>query len=321
MKSKTQTDTSHIFPVNPKGITLASEPVYLVPRGIVKPRKKQPRTEHHEKRRTELAASIKELRGKGQGYGGTGILQPLECTWEPGAILDGGSVKPGAKLLINIGETRYWATEDIGDGPDDVLPVKLSNASEQQAFENAIYENVARKDLSPKELANAIWKWKHSCSPPLTNVVIAKKLGKTQSWLSTILAPFNLSPDIADLYKKRLEKDPDAHPDTPQRIDRVKDPKLREKLLKMYRTNASDLAIRKAITEGTKKEEEEEEEEEYVTPHTNIENAMAAGVTQIDWALDALRGVEGKVPPRVRGIIKTKIKNIRKHLESIEELL
>jgi hypothetical protein len=97
---------------------------FMVPRRMLKPRQSQPRKEFHHRERALLRASISELRDKKQGIGGSGILQALEASWEPGAILADGSIKDGAKLLINIGETRYWATEDLGWGEDERLPVQ-----------------------------------------------------------------------------------------------------------------------------------------------------------------------------------------------------
>lgn len=128
----------------------------------------------------ELAADIRE----------NGLLQPL-LVWhkrmrrEPHVLEDGREVWD--RYILIAGNRRHAAIARIRDdepGAFDSVPVTLKTGNEDDALFAQIAENLQREDLTPVELANAIYKMRQRGH---TQAAIASKLAKSQGWVSRLL--------------------------------------------------------------------------------------------------------------------------------------
>jgi ParB family chromosome partitioning protein len=151
------------------GRGLLSLPVEAVERN---PR--QPRKRFEEKALDELAASIREH----------GIVEPILVR------------RDGAKFRILAGERRWRAAQRAGLKE---VPAVVREASEREAFELALVENLQREDLNAVEEAEAyeVLIDDHG----LTQEAIAQRVGKDRSTVANALRLLKLPAEIRDLVK------------------------------------------------------------------------------------------------------------------------
>lgn len=134
----------------------------------------------------ELAADIRER----------GLLQPLVVRHirisggsKPHKLADGRSVYD--RYVLVAGHRRHAAIALIRETDADAfadVPVTLFRGNEDDALFAQIAENVTREDLSASDLINAI---KRLADLGHSQGVIAKRLSKTQAWVSRLLAVRN----------------------------------------------------------------------------------------------------------------------------------
>jgi ParB family chromosome partitioning protein len=134
----------------------------------------QPRKSFDEPMLAELAASIREH----------GVIQPILVRRE------GGSYR------ILAGERRWRAAQRAGLRE---IPAVLREASDREAFELALVENLQREDLNAIEEAEAyeILVTDHS----LTQEDIAKRVGKERSTVANALRLLKLPPAVRDALR------------------------------------------------------------------------------------------------------------------------
>ncbi|HEX9401767.1 MAG TPA: ParB/RepB/Spo0J family partition protein [Anaeromyxobacter sp.] len=151
------------------GRMLLSLPVEAVERNP-----KQPRKRFEEKRLEELAASIREH----------GIVEPILVRRE------------GGKYRILAGERRWRAAQRAGLKE---VPAVLREASEREAFELALVENLQREDLNAIEEAEAyeVLIDDHG----LTQETIAQQVGKERSTVANALRLLKLPGEVRDLVR------------------------------------------------------------------------------------------------------------------------
>jgi ParB family chromosome partitioning protein len=151
------------------GRALLSLPVEAIERNA-----KQPRKRFDEARLEELAASIREH----------GIVEPILVRRE------------GTKYRILAGERRWRAAQRAGLKE---VPAVLREASEREAFELALVENLQREDLNPIEEAEAyqVLIGDHG----LTQDAIAQRVGKERSTVANALRLLKLPREVRDLVK------------------------------------------------------------------------------------------------------------------------
>lgn len=126
----------------------------------IQPNPLQPRGLIHSEELTELANSIKEH----------GILEPLVVAHTP------------AGYQIVAGERRWRAAKIAGLTH---LPVVIKDTSPKGMLEMALVENVQREDLNALERAKAFKRLAEEFL--LTNQEIAKRIGKSTSYVSNTL--------------------------------------------------------------------------------------------------------------------------------------
>jgi ParB family transcriptional regulator, chromosome partitioning protein len=152
------------------GRTLLMLPVEAVERNP-----KQPRKRFEEAKLEELAASIREH----------GIVEPILVR------------KDGMRYRILAGERRWRAAQRAGLKE---VPAVLREASEREAFELALVENLQRTDLNAIEEAEAyeVLVEDHG----LTQEQVAERVGKDRSTVANALRLLRLPADVRDLVRE-----------------------------------------------------------------------------------------------------------------------
>lgn len=155
-------------PVIP-GRTLLSLPIEAIERCAEQPRKR-----FEEARLEELAASIREK----------GVLEPILVRHDAG------------KYKIVAGERRWRAAQRAGLRE---IPAVVREASDHEAFEIALVENLQRADLNAIEEAEAyeVLMRDHG----LTQEEISKRVGKERSTVANALRLLKLPDEVRDAVR------------------------------------------------------------------------------------------------------------------------
>ncbi len=138
------------------------------------PNENQPRREFDVERLEELSASIKEY----------GIIQPLLV------------VAQGTKYMIVAGERRYRAAQKAGL---TTIPCIIKNLSDDKILEMSLIENIQREDLSALEEAKALETL--TLNLGISKTDLAKRLGKSRSYVSNSIRLLVLPPQIQELLR------------------------------------------------------------------------------------------------------------------------
>ncbi len=133
----------------------------------------QPRTHFDEEALTSLTASIREL----------GVLQPVLVR----------AAGDGTYELI-AGERRWRAAKRAGLS---MIPVVVREATDTNALEQALVENLHREDLNPLEEAAAYQQLLDDFA--LTHEQVARRVGKSRAAVSNTLRLFQLPPAVQRL--------------------------------------------------------------------------------------------------------------------------
>jgi len=156
------------------GRALLSLPVEAVERSQAQPRKR-----FDERKLEELAASIRTH----------GVVEPILVRRE------------GTRYRILAGERRWRAAQRAGLAE---IPALVREASDREAFEVALVENLQREDLNAIEEAEAfeVLVREHG----LTQEAVAARVGKERSTVANALRLLKLPADVRDLVRDgRLE--------------------------------------------------------------------------------------------------------------------
>jgi ParB family transcriptional regulator, chromosome partitioning protein len=151
------------------GRTLLSLPIEAIERNPEQPRKR-----FEEAKLEELAASIREH----------GIVEPILVR------------KDGTKYRILAGERRWRAAQRAGLKE---VPAILREATDREAFELALVENIQRADLNSIEEAEAydVLLSDHG----LTQEEIAKRVGKERSTVANALRLLKLPEEVREAVR------------------------------------------------------------------------------------------------------------------------
>ena len=165
------------------GALMPSQPIYAAESAEsitelslnqVFPNENQPRREFDVERLEELSASIKEY----------GIIQPLLV------------VAQGTKYMIVAGERRYRAAQKAGL---TTIPCIIKNLSDDKILEMSLIENIQREDLSALEEAKALETL--TLNLGISKTDLAKRLGKSRSYVSNSIRLLVLPPQIQELLR------------------------------------------------------------------------------------------------------------------------
>lgn len=230
----------------------------------------QPRTNFDESELRDLETSIRELHAAGQGIGGSGILQPLLVRSHPETPQNG--------FLVTAGERRLRAAKAAGVAR---VPVVVVEAGDEEAWEQAIVENLLRADLSPLEEAGAFQQLMKARGYSLREA--AKRLGKDKGYLENRLFLLKVGEDVRAMVSARADSVRHA-----RAIDAVKDPHLRAELIRATVENgASFPSIQARIEEVSARADSAKDKE--VSAHTDTSPALDEdkALAQAQVALDA----------------------------------
>ncbi len=143
---------------------------FLCPVMDVSPNKTQPRKRFDEASLKELSDSIKE----------NGVIEPLIVR----------RTSNGLELIA--GERRWRASRMAGLTE---VPVVITDATDEEALEFAIIENIQREDLNAIEEAEA---YKSLMSFGLSQDEVAKRVGKERATVANYLRLLKLPPEVKD---------------------------------------------------------------------------------------------------------------------------
>ena len=141
---------------------------------VIQPNRYQPRTAPDSARMAELAASIRT----------SGVLEPIV-------------VRPlGEGYELIAGERRWLAARQAGLRD---IPAVIREATDAEALELALIENLQREDLNPMEEARAYERLAEQFGH--TQQEIADKVGKDRATVANTLRLLALSPQIQAMVK------------------------------------------------------------------------------------------------------------------------
>ena len=192
----------------------------------------QPRQHFDVKALKDLENSIRELHEASRGIGGTGILQPLLVRATPQKTND------LPQFLVIAGERRLRAAKAVGLKR---IPVIVEQSSEEEAWEQAIVENLLRTDLSPLEEAAALQKLMRLRGESVRQT--AKRLGKDKGYLENRLFLLKAPTDVQEMVSARADTMRHA-----REISKVESTALRRKLIQYALSGASLNVIQEQIT-------------------------------------------------------------------------
>lgn len=141
----------------------------------VEPNREQPRKQFNEEKLEELAESIKQY----------GLIQPIIVT------------KKDDYYEIVAGERRWRACKKAGL---KTIPAIVRENDERKNKEIALIENIQREDLNAYEKAMGIKELMDKYE--LTQMQVAKIVGKSRSRVANTLRILNLDPRVLELAKE-----------------------------------------------------------------------------------------------------------------------
>jgi ParB/RepB/Spo0J family partition protein len=227
----------------------------LFPLKRIKPTTDQPRSEFDMDRVAMYARDMKRRHDNGRGVAGSGVLQPLLVRWEPGSVNVDGTVREDACVLITAGETRYHAAIKAGLTH---VPVNIVDQDSEQAYEDALAENLMRTNLSEEDEARAFLYFKNRYNlsyPQLAEFIFHDKsrVGYVQNRIDSL----RIDPDVRALIGRSK-----LNMTAARRIQAVKDPAARKELvqfaldgatLKQLEAKRNELFERRAYTKKDSK--------------------------------------------------------------------
>jgi ParB family chromosome partitioning protein len=160
--------------VAPVLATIPGRSLLVLPVEAIERNPKQPRKRFEESKLEELAASIREH----------GVVEPILVR------------KEGGRYRILAGERRWRAAQRAGL---QEVPAVLREASDREALELALVENLQRTDLNAIEEAEAYEVLLEGHG--LTQEAVAERVGKDRSTVANALRLLRLPEDVRDLVR------------------------------------------------------------------------------------------------------------------------
>ena len=141
---------------------------------LIEPNSQQPRSRFTEENLEELAQSIRA----------NGVVQPIVVR------------RRGGKFQIIVGERRWRASQKAGL---QKIPSIIREVTDEKLLELALIENIQRQDLNPIEEAKAYKNLIERVG--LTQEMIAERVGKNRTVITTFLRLLKLPSDIISLVE------------------------------------------------------------------------------------------------------------------------
>lgn len=144
-----------------------------IPLALIEPDPNQPRKTMSPEGLEELAASIREV----------GVIQPINVTWS----------EESQHYSIVAGHRRLEAAKKAGLATVPAI-IKPDTYNDEQRRPEALIENLQREDIPPVEAARAIQQLMDL--QHLSQRQVAKKVGKTQTYIAELLQILRLPDDL-----------------------------------------------------------------------------------------------------------------------------
>jgi len=157
---------------------MTTEQLQWIPCNKITPNRYQPRTEFKSKELEELAESIDQQ----------GLIQPI-------TVRHTDDLPDGCEYELIAGERRWRATHEIL-GKEKIRAI-VKVMTDEASQEAAITENLQREDLNVIEEAKAILQLMELNS--LTQEQVAKRLGKSRSYIANTIRLVRLNKDVVNL--------------------------------------------------------------------------------------------------------------------------
>jgi len=142
---------------------------------LIEPNSEQPRSRFAEEKLEELAQSIRV----------NGVVQPIVVR------------RKGERYQIVAGERRWRASQKAGL---QKIPAVIKDVADDKLLELALIENIQRQELNAIEEAKAYKKLAESIG--LTQEMIAERVGKNRTVITTFLRLLKLPKDIQNLVEE-----------------------------------------------------------------------------------------------------------------------
>lgn len=213
----------------------------------IEPNPYQPRKDFNQESLSILAESIAQF----------GILQPL-------IVRTSGD---GYQLIA--GERRLRAAKLAGLLD---VPVVVKEAKNEEAFEQAIIENVQREDINSLEEAAAYRRLIEEFS--LSHEQISKRVGKSRTNITNTLRLLNL-PVVVQRYIREEKLSPGHARPILALQSRFEQEKLAEKIIK---ENLSVREVEKLISPKSSKKQKTSKESKYVDAQEQLEDYLNTDV-------------------------------------------
>jgi ParB/RepB/Spo0J family partition protein len=254
--------------------TRGEDQIVMIPLHRVKARPTQMRKTFDGKKIQNLADSMKTLREMGGGIDGTGILQALTGHYDPSAVRRDGSVKPDAKVIIDIGESRYRAAKAAGFDNSDPLPFVIKDANAQLKQLEQIIENIQRYDVDAMDVAQTLTFYAKENG--VTMQALADQIGKPLHWVQQYFDLMRAPENVLRL----LDEDPNTV-QVIQRISRVKNEELQNLMVELKLAGSGYFSF-KSIAEWEHIEDEELRKQLMDRVRAEMEQAKEQG-HPINW--------------------------------------
>lgn len=180
-------------PAPPTGASPGLRASVAPPRGYfhcklseIRPNSQQPRRHFAE---GELAALAESITAQG-------VLQPVVVRRIPPEAVPAG--EPTARYELIAGERRWRAAQQVGLTE---IPVVVKEASDRDALEMALVENLQREDLNPLEVAEACRALIEDFA--LTQEEVARRVGRQRSTVANHLRLLRLPPEVKQALEGR----------------------------------------------------------------------------------------------------------------------
>jgi ParB family transcriptional regulator, chromosome partitioning protein len=133
----------------------------------------------------------------GQPRRSTGDLSELIASIREKGVLEPILIRPkGARYQIIAGERRYRAAVEAGLAE---VPCVVRDASDAEAMELALIENLQRRDLSPFEEASGLKALAERFG--YTHETMAERIGKSRSSITEVLTLNSMPEDVRELCR------------------------------------------------------------------------------------------------------------------------
>lgn len=229
--------------------TVEEEEIKEIPLSKLRVNPYQPRKTFNEEKLKELAQSIKEH----------GVFQPI-------------IVKKSIKdYEIVAGERRFRASQLAGK---ETIPCIIRSFTDEQMMEIAVLENLQRENLNAVEEAMAYESLMKNLN--LTQEQVAKKVGKSRSYITNLLGILTLPEQV-----KKLVKEGELSQSHARALSKLEDKsKILELTDRIINENLNVRQIEEATKEETKKTKQKTKEinKEYKILERELENYLGTKV-------------------------------------------